>query len=148
MLALPWIGTIVRDLSVNRFFHAMNMLYSTGGIRVEAMIRQAAACVDNHVARADFLRAAEVIESGGTIAAAFAVPVMIPKEYKSGGRRRRGGGQAGTGLRHTSGHGGGRRVPRENREPDTLSRGDGAGGVLDGGRAPVADFFVRAAVVA
>jgi type II secretory pathway component PulF len=83
MLALPWISTIVRDLSVNRFFHAMNMLYSTGGIRVEAMIRQAAACVDNHVARADFLRAAEVIESGGTIAAAFAVPVLIPREYKS-----------------------------------------------------------------
>ena len=56
-LALPVLGPVERDLALNRFFHALGMLYSTSGIRVEAMIREAAESVDNRVARADVLRA-------------------------------------------------------------------------------------------
>ena len=65
------IGPAERELTINRFFHAMNLLYSTGGRHVEEMIRLAADSVENSVLRADFLRAARVMESGGTIGEAF-----------------------------------------------------------------------------
>jgi type II secretory pathway component PulF len=71
-LALPTIGSAERDISINRFFHALHLLYATGGIRVEEMIRLAAATVDNLAVRADLLRATATIESGGTVAEAFA----------------------------------------------------------------------------
>ena len=40
-LAIPVVGAIERDLAVNRFFHALHLVYATGGMRVEAMIRLA-----------------------------------------------------------------------------------------------------------
>jgi type IV pilus assembly protein PilC len=81
-LLVPMFGLAVRDLAMNQFFHAFNLLYSTGGRRVEEMIRLAAATVENLAVRADLLRAAEVIESGGTISDAFSAPAYIPTEYR------------------------------------------------------------------
>jgi len=46
-LVLPILGLVERELVVNRFFHSFNMLYSTGGMRVEAMIELAVQAVTN-----------------------------------------------------------------------------------------------------
>ena len=54
-LIVPIIGPAERELTMNRFFHAMNVLYSTGGRRVEEMIRLAADSAENLALRADFL---------------------------------------------------------------------------------------------
>lgn len=81
-LVLPLIGQAERELAMNRFFHAMNMLYSTSGQRVEQMIRLAAESADNLALRNDFLRAAVVIEKGGTIAEAFMAPATISGDLK------------------------------------------------------------------
>ena len=51
-LLVPMLGLAVRDLAMNQFFHAFNLLYSTGGRRVEEMIRLAAATVENLAVRA------------------------------------------------------------------------------------------------
>lgn len=82
-LAVPVIGPAERELAVNRFFHAMNLLYTTGGRRVEEMIRLAADSAGNIALRADFLRAAAVIESGGTIGDAFSAVARLPLHYKA-----------------------------------------------------------------
>jgi type II secretory pathway component PulF len=82
-LAVPVIGPAERELTLNRFFHAMNLLYSTGGRRVEQMIRLAADAAGNPVLRSDFLRAAESIESGNTISEAFSVVENLPLDYKA-----------------------------------------------------------------
>ena len=82
-LALPIVRPTECDLSVNRFFKALNLIYSTGGMRVETMIQLAARSVDNRVIRGDLLQAAGVIEAGGTIADAFRVPGFIAEEYKN-----------------------------------------------------------------
>jgi len=82
-LLLPVVGQAERELAVNRFLHSFNLLYSTGGTRVEGMIRLAAWAVQNLVIREDLLRAAEVIESGGTITEAFAAPAAIAEEHKA-----------------------------------------------------------------
>jgi type II secretory pathway component PulF len=74
---LPIIGLVERELAVNRFFHSFNMLYATGGMRVEAMIRLASQAVGNLVIRKDLVRAAGVIEAGGTISDAFAAPKTV-----------------------------------------------------------------------
>lgn len=55
-LTVPLIGPAERELAMNRFFHAMNLLYSTGGQRVEQMIRWAAESAGNVALQADFLR--------------------------------------------------------------------------------------------
>ncbi len=82
-LFLPIIGPAERELAVNRFFHAMNLLYSTGGRRVEEMIRLAAESTGNSALCADFLQAATVIESGGTIGEAFSAVARLPLHYKA-----------------------------------------------------------------
>lgn len=82
-LALPVIGPAERELTMNRFFHAMNLLYSTGGRRVEGMIRLAADSAENSALHTDFLRAAEAIESGRTIGDAFAAVSSLPFPYKT-----------------------------------------------------------------
>jgi type II secretory pathway component PulF len=82
-LALPMLGQAERGLAINRFFHAMNMLYSTGGLRVERMIRLAADTVDNVVLREDFLRSAAVVESGGTATEAFAAITSLSAEHRA-----------------------------------------------------------------
>lgn len=82
-LAIPVIGSAERELTLNRFFHAMNLLYSTGGRRVEEMIRLAAESAENLALRGDFLRAAQVIESGGTISEAFSALTLLPFDYKT-----------------------------------------------------------------
>jgi len=82
-LFLPVIGPAERELTMNRFFHAMNLLYSAGGRRVEEMIRLAADSAENSVLRADFLRASDAIESGGTIGEAFSAVEHIPFHYKT-----------------------------------------------------------------
>jgi type IV pilus assembly protein PilC len=82
-LLLPIIGPAERELTMNRFFHAMNVLYSTGGRRVEEMIRLAADSAESLALRADLLHAAEVIESGGSMADAFSAVVCIPLSYRA-----------------------------------------------------------------
>jgi general secretion pathway protein F len=81
-LLLPAIGQAERELAMSRFFHAMNLLYSTGGQPVERMIRLAADSADNYILRWDYLRAAAAIERGETIADAFAAPRTIPDDVK------------------------------------------------------------------
>jgi len=81
-LALPIVRETECDLAVNRFFHALNLVYSTGGMRVEAMIRLAAQSVGNSAVRADLLRAAQAIEAGATLSEAFATPQVVSLEYK------------------------------------------------------------------
>ena len=76
-------GRAARLLAINRFFHAMNMLYSTGGLRVEGMIRLAAQSVNNSVLQADFLRAAAVIELGGTATEAFSAITSLSSEQRA-----------------------------------------------------------------
>lgn len=82
-LIVPVIGSAERELAMNRFFHALNLLYSTGGLRVEQMIRVAADSADNFILRYDLLRAARVIERGGTIAEAFSAPLSISYDRKA-----------------------------------------------------------------
>jgi type IV pilus assembly protein PilC len=82
-LVLPLIGPVERELALNRFFHSFNMLYSTSGMRVEAMIRLAAQAIANSVVRDDVLRAAAVVEGKGTITEAFAVPKTITESQKA-----------------------------------------------------------------
>lgn len=82
-LVLPVIGPAERELAMSRFFHAMSLLYSTNGRRVEQMIRLAAESSDNIILRRDFVRAAAAVESGATIAEAFAIPSTIPCDLKS-----------------------------------------------------------------
>jgi type II secretory pathway component PulF len=82
-LLLPIIGQVERELALNRFFHSLNMLYSTGGMRVEAMIKLAARAVGNIVVRDDLLRAARVIEAGGSITDAFAAPKTLTEDQRA-----------------------------------------------------------------
>lgn len=82
-LAIPVVGSAERELALNRFFHAMSLLYSTGGIRVEAMVRLAAESADNVILRGDFLRAAGAIESGASIAEGFSTVTAIPADFKT-----------------------------------------------------------------
>jgi type II secretory pathway component PulF len=82
-LFLPVIGQVERELAVNRFFHSFNMLYSTGGMRVEAMIELAARAVTNVAVRDDLLRAARAIESGSTVAEAFAAPATLTEDQRT-----------------------------------------------------------------
>jgi type II secretory pathway component PulF len=81
-MALPVIRETECDLATNRFFHAMNLVYCTGGMRVESMIRMAARSVDNRLIGDDLLQSATIIESGGTIAEAFAAPRTVSEENK------------------------------------------------------------------
>lgn len=82
-LIVPVIGPAERELAMNRFFHALNLLYSTGGLRVEQMIRVAADSADNFILRYDLRRAARVIERGGTIAEAFFAPLSVSYDRKA-----------------------------------------------------------------
>ena len=81
-LAIPVLRETECDLAANRFFHALNLVYSTGGMRVEAMIRLAAQSVGNRAIRAELLQAAQAVEAGATIAEAFAAPQVVSVEYK------------------------------------------------------------------
>jgi type II secretory pathway component PulF len=80
-LVIPGVGQAERDLAINRFFHAMSLLYSTGGLRVERMIRLAADSAGNAVLRVRYLPAAAVIEAGGTISEAFRAVSGLPADY-------------------------------------------------------------------
>jgi MSHA biogenesis protein MshG len=81
-LAVPVVRPTECDLAVNRFFQALNLVYSTGGVRVEAMIRLAARSVGNRVIRSDLVRAADAIEAGGTLSDALHASQFISCEYK------------------------------------------------------------------
>jgi type II secretory pathway component PulF len=83
ILAVPFIGPAQRELAINRFFHALHLLYASGGRRVESMIYLAADSAGNVALRDDFLRAAKVIQRGGTISEAFTAPALLPLNYKA-----------------------------------------------------------------
>jgi type II secretory pathway component PulF len=82
-LLIPLLGPVERDLGINRFFHVFNLLYCTGGLRVEQMLRVATRAVTNVALKQDLLRAVPVIERGGTIARALAEPEAIAQDYKT-----------------------------------------------------------------
>lgn len=83
ILTLPVIGAAHRELALNRFFHALNLLYSTGGMRVEQMIKLAAPVVTNLSLREDLMRSAHLIEKGGTISEAFQAPAVIDADQRT-----------------------------------------------------------------
>lgn len=70
-MRLPFLSQADRELAVNRFFHILSLLYSTGGKRVEAMIELAGESAPNLAVRADLLRSAEEIRAGRPLAEAF-----------------------------------------------------------------------------
>jgi type II secretory pathway component PulF len=80
---LPVIGTVERELALNRFLHVFSMLIATGGERVEDMIRHAAQTIDNDVLRADLIRAAGQVERGATLAEAFDKTTTLSTDEKS-----------------------------------------------------------------
>ncbi len=82
VLYVPLIGPAQRDLSINRFFHVLCLLYSTAGMRVEAMIRSAAQTVTVPSIRREFLRAAEIVERGGSLFDAFDASTVLKQEFK------------------------------------------------------------------
>lgn len=82
-LFLPVLGAAERELATHRFFHALSLLYATGGRRVERMLRLAADAAGNAALRGQFLRAAEGLEAeGGAMADALArVPLLAPDHH-------------------------------------------------------------------
>lgn len=71
-LLVPVLGAAERELAVSRFLHVFSLLYSSGGSRVETMIRNACRPVTNIWLRQDLLRAATRIENGVSLPEAFA----------------------------------------------------------------------------
>jgi type II secretory pathway component PulF len=67
LLALPAVGPATRELAVNRFFHAFNLLYRTGGIAVGQMVRTACSAVDNTIVRDEFLATVPQLDGGATL---------------------------------------------------------------------------------
>lgn len=82
-LYIPLIGPVARNLAINRFFHVFNLLYATGGMRVEEMIEKACQTVANVAVRRDLMTAATVIKRGGSISDGFTKPEMIDEDHKS-----------------------------------------------------------------
>ncbi|MBC8871829.1 MAG: type II secretion system F family protein [Planctomycetes bacterium] len=82
-LTIPLFGPVGQDLAINRFFHVFNLLYATGGMRVEAMIELSCQTVANIAVRHDLMTAADVIKQGGSISDGFAKPEMIAEEHKT-----------------------------------------------------------------
>ncbi len=81
-LSLPWLGELEREIALHRFFRVLALVYSVGGIRVEAMIRTAAETVSNHAARLDLLKAANAIEAGSTTTEAFRTVSLLSENEK------------------------------------------------------------------
>jgi type II secretory pathway component PulF len=81
-LMLPIAGATERDIAVNRFFHALAMLYAAAGHRVENMIRKAARTVANEVLQVDLLRVANQIEQEASLPDAFEVSKYVSREEK------------------------------------------------------------------
>lgn len=70
-MLLPIVRDVERESAVNHFFHALAMLYSSGGRRVESMINFSARTVSNEAIRQDLLAVVGRIEQGDTITEAF-----------------------------------------------------------------------------
>lgn len=81
LLYVPVVGPTIREVSYNRFFHAMALLYSTAGMRVEGMIRMACGTIDNRAVREQLLAAAVQIEREATVTEAFASAAELPGEF-------------------------------------------------------------------
>jgi type II secretory pathway component PulF len=81
-LVLPLIASVERETAVNRFFHALAMLYAAAGQRVENMMRVAASTVHNSTLQADFLGVARQIERGAAIPEAFEALPFVSREQK------------------------------------------------------------------
>ncbi len=82
-LALPFLGTLERELALNRFFCALSMLYAAGGQRVESMIRTASQSVSNVALRQDMSRVVDAIERGASITDAFARASHLTRDEKN-----------------------------------------------------------------
>lgn len=81
-LALPGLRWIERDMAINRFFHAMSMLYAAAGHGVDEMIRLASKTTSNTRLRADFVQAAEQIERKASMPKAFQVCEYVTQDAK------------------------------------------------------------------
>lgn len=82
-LAIPLFGPVERNLAINRFFHVLNLLYCTGGTRVEQMLQVASRAVTNLALRKDLLSSVAVIQRGGTIAQGLGAPECLSHEQKA-----------------------------------------------------------------
>ena len=77
---VPILGRSERDVSVSRFLRVFSMLYATGGMRVENMIRFAAKSVSNDFFQRDLLRAAKRVERGDSLSQAFSSCISLNHE--------------------------------------------------------------------
>jgi type II secretory pathway component PulF len=82
-LFLPVIGSVERELAVNRFLHVFSLLYGTGGQRVEQMVQQACQTVENDALREDLLRVAKFVKQGATLTEAFAQTTALTPDEQS-----------------------------------------------------------------
>lgn len=83
-LSFPTFGHVEKLLSINRFFHVLNLMYVTGGNkRVEDMLEAAGKAVSNVVLRADLMQTVAVIKSGGDLGSAFSKPAWLDAQHKS-----------------------------------------------------------------
>ena len=83
-LAIPVFGEVEKNLSLSRFFHVLNLIYSTADKeRVENMLNSAGEAIDNVVLRQDLLQTVEVVHQGGDLGAAFARPAYLTESQKS-----------------------------------------------------------------
>ncbi|MHB8903145.1 MAG: type II secretion system F family protein [Thermoguttaceae bacterium] len=83
VLALPIVGRSARELAVNRFLHAFNLMYQTGGMAVVPMLRTACATVGNSVVRDELLAAMPHLQRGGTLAESLAQCPSLTEDQKA-----------------------------------------------------------------
>lgn len=81
-LLIPVLGSVEREIAVNRFLHVFSLLYGAGGQRVEMMIRHASQSVSNYWLKEDLARAASEIERGSTFPEAFARTTTLTHDEK------------------------------------------------------------------
>jgi type IV pilus assembly protein PilC len=81
-VVIPVLGQSEREVSLSRFLRIFSMLYGTGAMRVENMIRFAARSVTNDFFQRDLLRAAKRVEQSDNLAQAFSNCITLNSEEK------------------------------------------------------------------
>ena len=82
LLALPVIGPAIRLLAVNRFLHAFNLLYCTGGMSMARMVCICHTTVGNMVVGDEFLTAIPLLEEGKPLSESLARCQSLTYEQK------------------------------------------------------------------
>jgi type II secretory pathway component PulF len=83
LLALPFVGRSAREVAVNRFLHAFNLMYRTSGTAVPQMVRTACSAVGNTIVRDEFLTAIPHLERGRTLSESMANCVSLTHDQKA-----------------------------------------------------------------